>query len=310
MTPILSIVVIVFNSAPEVELCLQSLKSQLGSDLAELVVVDNASPDDSMAIVRSVVPDARVLTLSRNLGFAQAANHAIAASSGEYVLLLNPDVVMPPGTVRALIDWMHTHPWIGIASPNVVSGLGSSDSPARAQPALWRILLETSRLHKLLPKKMRSRYFLGSYWDGTDVTNAGWVPGTAMIVRREAFEAAGLMRDDLFMYGEDLEWCSRIRRTGYCVGVTSSITVRHEGSTSARRSWGEAEKERRVELGVHQACIAIYGPAHASLIALALSLATRVQACDWRQDRVRRERLLESARHWLTLAQNTFPRGF
>ena len=125
---------------------------------------------------------------------------------------------------------MDAHPGLAVASPDIVNVNGHWEEPGRALPSVGRTLLRLLRLHRLLPAGVRRRVFRGGYLTRGDQLNVGWVPGTAMIVRPAAVSEVGRMREELFMYGEDLEWCWRMRRAAWGIGVCSSTTFVHDTS--------------------------------------------------------------------------------
>jgi hypothetical protein len=302
MSPELSIAIVLYNSADVVAACLQSVRGSLDSSWAEVIAVDNASPDESAHIVRRELPSAVVVSLPENRGFAAGANAAVARASGRYWLLLNPDTEVPNGGLEALVDWMDRHPGIGLAAPDMFGIDGTWESPGRAAPSIGRTLLELTRLHRVLPRAARGRLLRGPYWTGGDQLNAGWVPGAAMIVRPEAARYVGDLREDLFMYGEDLEWCWRMRRAGWRIGVCTETTFRHRTSSSARASFGEAEKERRIAAGINAACRLMYGPTHARALAAVTAASLTVEACSPGRASAHRLRARRVARNWRQLA--------
>ena len=301
--PQLSIVLVLHNSADELADCLRSIGSAIEAGWAELIAVDNASPDRSAEIVRDEFPRARLLTLEKNRGFAAGANAALPHAAGRYWLLLNPDIVASVNGLEALVRWMDAHPAIAAASPELCGDDGRCESPGRATPSIVRTLLELSRLHRLLPAAARGRVLRGPYWPGGDQYDAGWVPGTAMIVRPAAARQVGALREDLFMYGEDIEWCWRLRRARWRIGVCSGARFVHRGGASARRTWGEREQERRVAAGVDAACRSMYGPAHARALAALTGLALRLDSYGIARDPAQRGRAREGARTWQRLAR-------
>ena len=302
MTPELSIAIVLYNSADVVATCLRSVIGALNGGWGELIAVDNASPDDSADIVRRELPTAVVHSLPENRGFAAGANAAVARASGRYWLLLNPDVEVPPGGLELLVDWMDRHPGVGLAAPDMVGVDGSRESPGRAAPSIGRTVLEVTRLHRLLPVEARGRILRGAYWTGGDQVNAGWVPGTSMIVRPDAAREVGQLREDLFMYGEDLEWCWRMRRAGWRIGVCAETTFTHRTSSSARASFGEDETERRVAAGIDAACRIMYGPTHARALAAVTAASLSVEACSPRRAPAHRQRARDAAHRWRELA--------
>ena len=278
VVPAVSVTVVLHNSEDGLAACLRGLAPELADGFAELIAVDNASPDDSAAIVRRDVPGARVVAAARNGGFAAGANLAWPHVQGRYWMLLNPDVTLEAGALRALAAWMDARPAIGVASADLRDGDG--DGPprtGRALPSVWRPLLEASRLHLLLPRGLRGRLLRGSYWRGGDQLDAGWVPGTAMIVRRVAASSVGPLDERFFLYGEDLEWCWRMRRAGWGIGVCDDVIARHRESRSAARTFAADDLRARMIGGELAAVRLAQGRAHARAYALATAVALRLE---------------------------------
>lgn len=303
MTPQLSIAIVLYNSADSLADCLRSVRAAADTGWAEVIAVDNDSPDDSVEILRRELPSAHLLQLDENRGFAAGANAALARATGRYWLLLNPDVRVPAGELETLVAWMDAHDRLGAASPEICGEDGQWESPGRGTPSILRTLLELSRLHRVLSRRFRGRILRGPYWPGGDQLGAGWVPGTAMIVRPQAAQQVGLLREDLFMYGEDLEWCWRMRRAGWQIGVCAATTFSHGRSSSARRSFGEAETQRRIAAGVDAACRLMYGRSHARMLAAVTALALSLEARAPGRDAVHRHRMRGAAQTWWRLAR-------
>lgn len=301
----LSVVIVLHNSAPELAGCLESITPAIESGWAEAILVDNASPDDSATVARRALPGAQVLTLAENRGFAAGVNAALPLCAGRYVLLLNPDVEVPEGGLEELVAWMEAHPGLVAASPELFEADAAWGTPGRALPAIWRLALRTSRIHRLLPRRLAGRLLRGSFWPGGDQLGVDWIPATAMIVRADAVAAAGPLREDLFMYGEDVEWCWRIRRnTGGQIGVCAQLRFTHQASASTRRTWGSDERGWMIDLGMDRACRLIYGERHARALAWATALSLAVDAgVPWRPAQ-KRSVSLAAARRWLAIARS------
>jgi GT2 family glycosyltransferase len=302
MRPELTIAIVLFNSANALEPCLRSIRDAVRSGWAEAIAVDNASRDESVAVLERELPEARLLTLSRNRGFAAAANAALASAHGRYWLLLNPDVQVPAAGLPALVAWMDAHPLIAVGSPDLYGEDGKWESPGRAFPSVFRSLLELSRLHRLLPPAARGRVLRGPYWSGGDQFDAGWVPGTAAIVRPDVARHLGFLCEDLFLYGEDIEWCWRIRQAGWRIGVCAGVTFLHQTSASVLGSFGEQERECFIAIGVDAACRIMYGALHARALAAITALALEVDAHDRRRTQEQRTREAAAARAWRGIA--------
>jgi GT2 family glycosyltransferase len=303
--PELSVAIVLYNSADTLADCLRSIREDLDDGFAELIAVNNASPDDSVAVVRAEAPSGHVIEMEGNLGFAAGVNAALARARGRYRLLLNPDVRAPAGGLRTLVAWMDAHSGVGVASPELVDVDGRWEEPGRALPSVTRVLLRLTRLHRLLPAGVRQRVFRGGYRTSGDQLDVGWVPGTVMIVRPAAVRGVGPLREELFMYGEDLEWCWRMRRAGWGVGVCAGTTFVHATSSSARRTFDEADVQRRIAQGLDAACRLMYGPRHARVLAALTALAYAVDARVPTNSPAQRDQARVAARVWRRLSAGT-----
>ena len=264
--PRLSVTLVLYNTADFVRDCLLSIREEVLSGFAELLVVDNASPDNSAEIIEREFPEARLIRSATNRGFAGGCNLAWPEAKGDYWLLLNPDASLPKGALRELVQWMDAHGKIGAASPRVLNAEGEPSYLSLSFPSLSLALLETSRLHKLLPARARGRLLKIPEWSADDYVDVDWVPGTALIARREAVEQAGLLSERLFMYGEDVEWCWRIKRAGWRVGVHRRSSVRHIGGASGSRSLGREQLARQFARNCYAADSVIRGAGYARLL--------------------------------------------
>lgn len=276
--PAVSITVVVYNSASCVRQCVLSVRNEVLSGFAELFVVDNASPDDSAKIVEADFPEATLIRSSINRKYAGGCNLAWPHTRGRYWLLLNPDCIVPDGGLRDLVQWMDRHPELGAASPELVDHRGRIQSAARRFQSITRTLLEMSRLHLLLPARRRADIFLGSYWKGGEHLNVDWVPGTALIARREAVEQAGLLCEDVLFYGEDSEWCWRIRKAGWRIGVCGGVRFIHDEGQSTARTWDDRERGRRMLQGTYDAYRRMRGPVYARILMATNALAFAIES--------------------------------
>jgi hypothetical protein len=307
--PNVSITVVAYNSDHCLRECLSSIRGTVLDGYSEVIVVDNASPDQSARIVAEDFPEATLLRSGVNRGFAGGCNLAWPLARGRYWLLLNPDVVVPASGLDHLVDWMDRHPKLGVGSPELMDSTGCIISAARRFPSLSGSILEMLRLHLLLSSAKRAELLLGAYWAGTeDHLNVDWVPGTAMIVRREVGEAVGLFSEDALMYGEDMEWCWRIRRAGWRIGVCGALRFQHDEGQSAIRTWGERERRRRMWHGMYAACAQMRGSFYCRLLMATNALALLIEAYHPRRTREERARARDDLRvHAAMLRGETWP---
>src|SRR4051794_16002751 len=175
--PTVSVTIVLHNSERELPSCLASIRTDVLSGFAELIVVDNSSRDASVEVAERELADLRVIRSGENRGFAAGANLAWPRVRGTYWLLLNPDARLEEAGLRTLSRWMDLHPSIGVASPELSDWHGGGPcSAGRALPSASGAILEAFRLHRFLPAKQRARILRGAFWRGGDQTDAGWVP--------------------------------------------------------------------------------------------------------------------------------------
>jgi GT2 family glycosyltransferase len=306
--PELSITTVLFNSAATVDRYAEPLEQLARSGFAELIAIDNASPDDSAERLKARLPDAEVVTAPRNLGFAGGCNLACPHVRGRYWMLLNPDVEANAQGIRDLVRWMDVHPEVAIASPMLTDESGAPASVGRAFPTIRWTLAEMLRLHKLANPSIRSRRLGGSYWDGRPGP-VDWVPFTAVLIRRQALEGQpGPLSDELFMYGEDVELCWRLRHAGWQVAISGDATFEHAEGVSAAATWDEPERARHLVTGIAGALRLIRGRTWTRLYAAVAALTQYVANIGPRRESARRANSL-IAREWLRQAVGSVPAG-
>ncbi|NIT36758.1 MAG: glycosyltransferase [candidate division Zixibacteria bacterium] len=215
MTPAVSAVCVSYNCADLLAVALASLKAQVVPGGFEVIVVDNASSDDS-AGVAARVPGVTVVPLEKNVGFAAANNVGARLARGEQLLFVNPDVDVPPGVVAALGEFLAGIPTAAAVGPKVVGRDGRLQKfCARKFPTLLNLLVLVSGLAELrwVGSALAHRYYPTSFYErGPAPVEA--LSGAFTLVARRAFEAAGGFDENYFLYAEDLDLCRRLRRAG------------------------------------------------------------------------------------------------
>ncbi len=299
--PSVSITTVLFNSSSTVKRFAEPLRDQNLTGFAEVLAVDNASPDDSAARLKEALPNATVLTARRNLGFAGGCNLAWPSTRGRYWLLLNPDVESDIDGIQQLVQWMDSHPDVAIASPLLRDEGGALAIVARAFPSIAWTLAELLRFHKLISPRRRSDRLMGAYWDG-EHRDVDWVPAAAIIVRREAIERVGPLSPELFMYGEDIEWCWRMRRSGWRVAICPDVEFVHVGGASANQTWEERERAQRLAAGIAGACRRMHGATWTRIYAGLTALGLFVEGIHPRRERRQRAQSRLAAGAWLDQA--------
>ncbi len=243
----LSAVVITYDSRAHIAACLRSLERARGALAVEVVVVDNASPDGTSEYVRRELPGTRVIDSGGNLGYSKAANIGIRATTGEFVLVLNPDSEIREGALETLVAWMRSHPRTGIAGPRLVGADGTPEHSGRTFPGPQTILFNRySLLTKLLPDNPWSKRYLLADWDRNSSRSVDWLSGSCMCVRRAAIAQAGEMDEGYFMFNEDVDWCHAMKDAGWSVDYVADAAVMHRIGASHGRTSERVVRERHL----------------------------------------------------------------
>ena len=244
----LAIVIVNYNTRDVLRDCLRSIRESVGDITCEVVVVDNCSSDDSVAMVRAEHPWVQhVLATDHNGGYAFANNmglrilgYGIGRSPEalpRYVLLLNPDTVLPPTALQAMVSLMDANPELGAAGPKLVRQDGSLDKACRRSfPTPAISFYRFSGLSKLFPHSPRFGRYNMTFLDENVHTDVDAVVGAFMIIRSEALEQAGLLDETFFMYGEDLDLCYRIKQQGWRIVYYPAVTVLHLKGAASRKA--------------------------------------------------------------------------
>jgi N-acetylglucosaminyl-diphospho-decaprenol L-rhamnosyltransferase len=236
--PAVAAIVVSYNTAPLLRDCLASLRA---CHLPlRVVVVDNGSRDGSGAMVRAEFPEVELLEAGYNAGFAGGTNiglRRLGPSLDPYILILNPDTVVHPGAVEAMVAFLEAHPRVGLLGPRLLNPDGSQQAGAFRFPTLLMTALDLFPPGEALPGRL-----YGSWWHGRYPQDGGEAPfpidhplGACMLVRREALEQAGPMDEGYFMYSEEVEWCWRIRRAGWAIWQAPAARVTHVGGAATRQ---------------------------------------------------------------------------
>jgi GT2 family glycosyltransferase len=253
--PSLAIVIVSYNTRDLLRDCLRSISQNGATCALDIWVVDNASRDGSAAMVRAEFPHAHVIDSPRNGGFAYANNLALRElgvgswGSGanapspnsqlptpDYVLLLNPDTIVPPGALDALVGFMQANSAVGACGPKLLLGDGSLDLACRrAFPTPEIAFYRMTGLSRLFPHSPRFGRYNMSHLDPDVQTEVDSVVGACMLVRGAVVREVGLLDEAYFMYGEDLDWAFRIKQYGWKIAYVPSVTVHHYKRASSRQ---------------------------------------------------------------------------
>ncbi len=232
-------IVVNWNTRDHLQACLESLAAHgAACATSEVIVVDNASTDDSVALVREHWPEVRLIENAENEGFTRANNRAIRVSTGKYLLLINSDARLTPGALDHMLDWMERHPHAGIIGPRLVYGDGSWQRwTAGRAPSLSAVINHYLFLERLGFRELKGLYLAR---DVRKPFRPDWVSSACMLVRRAALDEVGLLDESLFVYMDDVDLCQRMRDGAWDVWYCPGAQVVHYMSQSTTREAGSA----------------------------------------------------------------------
>jgi GT2 family glycosyltransferase len=251
--PKLSIIIVNWNTRDITRNCLRSVGEHLSGMAYEVIVVDNASSDGSVEMIGAEFPDVRLIANDANLGFGRANNQAMRVARGEFFFLLNSDTVIFDEAIQRLVNFIATDAAIGIAGGKLLFEDRTLQSSCSRFPSIRTALLEDLMLYKFLPRRLQGELLLGGYWPHDRARDVDAVWGAAMLVRREVFAQTGGFDERIFMYGEDLEWCMRVRDCGWRIAFTPAAAIVHLNHKSAEKKYGD----ERIDL-CHKRAYEIY----------------------------------------------------
>jgi len=231
--------IVSYNTSEPLRNCLASLQARRdeGEVTLDVVVADNASTDDSVAMVRREFPWVRVVETGGNIGYGRANNTGLAGATTRYVFVINSDTVVEPGALKVMRDFMDENPKIGCVGAQLILSDGSTQTSCARDPSLLAVFWEQTYLDKLLPNNRITGNYLMTNWDYKDRREVEQVCGACLFVRREAYEQIGGFDPAYFMYFEDTDFCIRLRRAGWPIHFVPEARILHLLGASSAKNW-------------------------------------------------------------------------
>ena len=234
----LSVIIVNYNVKHYLYQCLDSLKKALQDIDAEIFVVDNHSRDGSIGYLSTHFPDINYIELNHNYGFARANNIAITKSHGEYVLLLNPDTIVCEDTIKNVLNFMDEHPKAGAAGVRMLNSFGGKAMESRRGiPTPMTAFYKMCGLCKRFPKSKRFAHYYMSYLTWDEPVEIEIVSGAFCMLRKEALNQVGLLDEDFFMYGEDIDLSYRLLKGGWKNWYVPENILHYKGESTAKSSF-------------------------------------------------------------------------
>lgn len=224
----ISIVIVEYHSLNELKTCADSLSTGISYDIELIVSSNSCYPIEKQKKVQKLFPQFKWSFNERNDGFAYAMNNGIKIAIGDVLVVMNPDVKLI-STLEPMIEYLQSHPEVGIIAPKIVDESGTIQDSLRHYITPWGFIMRhlDGILHK---RKLNVKDF-------HEPVSVDWVIGAFMMCRRDFYDKVGGLSDDYFMYCEDMDWCKRAHHAGYDVIYYPETMIEYKGTRAARRSW-------------------------------------------------------------------------
>jgi GT2 family glycosyltransferase len=240
-----SICMVSLNCWTVLKPCLESLRDSRPGVSYEVIIVDNGSTDGTPEHVERSFPDVQMIRNGYNAGFTKATNQAIVKSSGRYILWLNTDTILKPGSLDKLHQFMEQRPQVGIAGPKVLNPDGTFQPQCkRGLPTPLASLSYMLGLHKIWPNNPRLGQYLLTHLPVDQASKVDAVSGCCLMARRAVWEQIGPLDEQIFAFGEDLDWCVRAKQAGWEVWYYPASAIVHlkgQGGVHSKpyhKAWG------------------------------------------------------------------------
>jgi GT2 family glycosyltransferase len=239
----LAIIIVNWNGGELLRRAVESVLAAPPRMSYEIIVVDNASTDDSLDWLRTCgLAQLRLIENTENVGFGRANNQGFAATDAPLLFLLNNDAEVHAGAIDTLVATIKSDARIGMCGPRLINPDGSLQTSVWRNPVTgWELLVTSFGLARLLPRRLRGELLLADYWAHNRRRRVNMLKGAALLVKRELVDAIGGFDERFHMYGEDNEWCLRTVRAGWWVLFEPAAVVLHHGGQSTSKRWTSAE---------------------------------------------------------------------
>jgi len=240
---VVTVVIVNYNTAHLLDEMFAALRAATQGIAVQTIVIDNASKDGSVDVLRARFPDVELIANTTNVGFGRANNQALPLIRGRYVLLLNTDAFVSPDTLQRTIACMEAHPDCGILGVRLVGRDGVLQPSCRYFPTPWNIFLASTGLARFFPSV---RMIDDMDWDHRSLRECDWVPGCYYLMRREVIDQVGLFDPRYFLYFEEVDHCRATKRAGWKVLYYPDTSVVHIGGESAKSEGAITSSGRQI----------------------------------------------------------------
>lgn len=275
----LSIIIVTWNVEKLLDECLSSIwqsgiMTKVTPPTTEIIVVDSGSSDDTVKMVWQKYPQVRLLAQAENIGYTKANNIGLAAASGHYLMLLNPDTEIITDALQKMTSYLDDNAKVGVVGPHTLNSDGTTQSTRRRFPTRALAFFESTWLQPYTPKSLLNHYYVRDQ-DDQSVYDVDWVQGSAIMMRRDVYEQIGGLDEGYVMYSEELDWCHRAKDAGWRVAYLGTAQIIHHGGKSSEQAG--AWKHIHFQKSKIRYFEKFHGKAFANMLRLFLKLSYRWQ---------------------------------
>ncbi len=235
LVPKISIVIVNWRTPALLKQCLDTVSKDEEAKSFEIYVIDNASHDESLSVLAREFPYVKVIANDQNVGFSKACNQAIPKAKGKYILLLNPDTIVVDSAISKLGAFLDNHPLVGAVGPKILNEDGTLQLACRRSfPSPTAAFFRLTYLSKLFPENPHIAKYNMTYTDPNKEAEVDALSGSCMMIRKNVVEKIGLLDEDIFMFGEDIDWCWRVKQYGWQVFYYPQAAIYHSHGASSR----------------------------------------------------------------------------
>jgi len=240
----ISVILVSYNTAQMSVEALDSLFASKGDFELEVFVVDNASKDDSVAVIKEAYPDITLIENKTNVGFGRANNQVLDMVTGDFVLLLNTDAFVQPDTLQKTVQYMSAHSACGVLGVRLLGRDSEQQPSCRYFPTPFNLFANRVGLNRLFDVQLVD----AADWNPSNTQQCDWVPGCYYLVRKQVIDSVGLFDPLYFLYCEEVDHCFATKKAGWDVVYFADTSVVHIGGESAKSDQLIEQKNRQVNI--------------------------------------------------------------
>jgi len=231
-------IIITHHKTPELlYLCIKSIKENIKNIKYEIIVVDSEANSQTKDFIKEKWEDINFIQFKKNPGYSKIVNKGIKKAIGNYILIINADIIVLENSIPEMLKFMKENPSVGMVGPQLLDFTNNIQVSCFSNPSLKTILVRRTFLGKTKQGKQVIKEFTMSDWDKKTIKEVDWIQGSAIMIRKEALKKIGLLDERFFMYFEDADWCRRFWKEGYKVIYLPSAKMAHYYHRASKK-WG------------------------------------------------------------------------